>query len=401
MHASLRQFADDPFGCHGPGAVFDGAKGKDKWLFNSMPEITDNIYRSQHSYLNSSGEDGISSSRVAIVPKDFRAHRIICVEPKEFMFYQQGLMRVLVHVVHSHELTSRSIDFENQSKSFKMSRSSSYSTIDLSDASDNLRLSLARLLLPKEVLKLATAARSRSVILPDGEEVTGVTTLFTMGNALCFPFQTLIFWSLALAAMLCKHGHALPTRDSLISSVQKLRLRVFGDDIIVPRRYYQEVCDVLSLCGLKVNVAKSCNNTPVRESCGSWFYYGVDVRITRLKTHAVISDKDWTSSLQSAKLLFQSGFTRTSEAILCSLDDYLPIPRGVDWVPGRIPWGSSNVRYNSLLQRVEVRMPIIKDNRPDVLHGEVGLYNHFVGRGSRMAPHHSAQRTEWGWTDTI
>lgn len=390
----------DPFGSHGPGAVFDSAKGKDKWLFNSMPEITDRIYRSQHGYLHNEGEDGVPSSRVAIVPKDFRSHRIICVEPKEFMFYQQGLMKVLVHVIHSHELTSRSIDFNSQTESFKMSRNNNYSTLDLSDASDNLRLSLARLILPKEVLKLATVARSRSITMPDGEVVENITTLFTMGNALCFPFQTLIFWSLALATMLV-HGPIPSTREALIRSVKKLRLRVFGDDIIVPRRFYQEVCDVLSLCGLKVNVAKSCDATPVRESCGSWFYYGIDVRIVRLRTHAVCSDKDWVSLLQCAKLLFQSGFTRTSEAILCSLDSYLPVPRGIGWIPGSLPWGSGNVRYNSLLQRVEVRMPVIKDNKPDVLSGEVGLYNYFVGRGSHMAPHHSAQRTEWGWTDTI
>lgn len=402
LHASLRQFADDTFGMHGPGAVFDGAKGKDKWHFDCMFGITDNIYRSQHGHLKQSGCDGLPSSRVAVVPKDFRSHRIICVEPKEFMFYQQGLMRVLVHVIHSHELTSRSIDFNDQSKSYKLSRSEKFATIDLSDASDNLRLNLARLIVPKEVLKLATVARSQSIVLPNGEDVEKITTLFTMGNGLCFPFQTLIFWSLVLATMFCKeHAQGTYSRQSLLRYVHKYRLRVFGDDIIIPKEYYDDVLEVLSLCGLKVNVAKSCNATPVREACGSWFYYGVDASIVRPKTHTVNSDKEWASLLQSAKLLYQNGFSNAGAEVLRLLHSYIPVPYGMDWVPGEVAWGSSNVRYNSLLQRVEVRVPIIKDNRPDVLTGEVGLYNYFVGRGSRMAPHHSAQRTEWGWVDRI
>lgn len=311
-------------------------------------------------------------------------------------------MRVVVHIAHSHELTSKSIDFKDQSKSYKLSRSCDYSTIDLSDASDNLRLSLAKILFNKDLLGLATRARSRSIDLPDGDTVENYSTLFTMGNGLCFPFQTLAFWSLALATMFCKeHAEGTYSSRSLFQYLQKYKLRVFGDDIIVPRRYYDDVLFVLSRCGLKVNVAKSCCNTPVREACGSWFYYGVDVRIVRLKTHTVSSDKEWTSLLQSAKLLYQSGFGRTGDAVLRLLHQFLPVPFGIDWLPGRIPWESGICRYNPDYQRVEVRVPIIKDNWPDVLNGDVGLYNYFVGRGSHMAPHHSAQRVEWGWVDRI
>lgn len=403
LSARLAQFSEDPFGLHGPGAVFDHCKGRDKWLFDAIPGLPESkLLRGQHGHLKQSGEDGEPSCRLAIVPKDFRGHRLICVEPKEFMFYQQGLMRVLVDLVHNHWLTSRSIDFKDQSKSFALSRSPNYSTIDLSDASDNLRLSLARHILPKDVWKLATLARSRSIELPDGDSIS-YTTLFPMGNALCFPFQTIIFFCLSLATILIKCGQTHRASNSRLMRefLSRYRIRVFGDDIIVPRKYFNEVCDVLSRCGLKVNWGKSCHNTPVREACGSWYYYGVDARIVRLRTHRVSEDKEWCGTLQAAKLLFQNGFSHTGDALLSCLDEYYPVPYGVDWVPGKIPWGSSIVRYNIQLQRVEVRIPIVKDNRPDVLTDEIGLYSYFTGRGSRMAPHHSAQRTEMGWAAII
>lgn len=311
-------------------------------------------------------------------------------------------MRVLVQLVHGHWLTSRSIDFSDQSKSFKLSRNPGYSTIDLSDASDNLRLSLARLIIPRDVLKLATVARSRNIVLPEGEEID-YTTLFPMGNALCFPFQTIIFFCLTLATMLLKHGqaHRASKRDLLYEFITRNRIRVFGDDIIVPKKYFNEVCCVLSRCGLVVNYSKSCCNTPVREACGSWFYYGIDVRIVRLKTHKITSDKEWASLMQSAKLLFQNGFARACDCLLTALNEYYPVPYGIDWIPGRVPWSSSTIRWSSEFQRVECRIPVIVDNRPDVLTGEVGLYNYFVGKGSRMAPQHSAQRTELRWTAVI
>jgi len=311
-------------------------------------------------------------------------------------------MRVLVQLVHGHWLTSRSIDFNDQSKSFELSRNPGYSTIDLSDASDNLRLSLARLIIPRDVLKLATVARSRKIVLPDEEEID-YTTLFPMGNALCFPFQTIIFFCLSLATMLIQRGqaHRVSNKRLLYEFISRNKIRVFGDDIIVPRRHFSEVCSVLSSCGLVVNYNKSCCNTPVREACVSWFYYGIDVRITRLKTHKITEDKEWASALQAAKLLFQSGLTNACIRLLSALNEYYPVPYGIDWIPGRVPWSSSIVRWSSEFQRVECRIPVITDNRPDVLNDEIGLYNYFVGRGSRMAPHHSAQRTEMRWTSVI
>lgn len=400
LSATLVQFSESPFGCHGPGAVRDGSTGREKWLFDSIPGLPSTLYRSQHGYLKQSGADGEPSSKLAIVPKDFRGHRLICVEPKEFMFYQQGLLRVLTQLVHNHPLTKGCIDFRNQVKSQRLSRNSGFATIDLKDASDRVSLRLAKLLIPHELLSLATVARSRSVVLPD-DEIEGYQTLFTMGNALCFPFETLIFWALTLATMLFEEHQCTLSEPDILSFLVKRRLRVFGDDIIVPRKYYDSVCTTLSRCGLIVNYSKSCCRTPVREACGSWYYYGIDCRIVRLKFHKTVVESEWISLLESARLLYEFGFLEAGNSILSYLDTFLPIPSGFGWVPGPRRIGSSNVRYNSQLQRLEVRIPMQKGASADLLTGEVGLYSYFTGKGNHMAPHHNVTHVEWGWVDRV
>lgn len=403
LHPMLAQFASDPFGAHGPGAVSDGSRGRDKWTFDDMQGLPQNILRTPRTFLKQSGEEGIPLSKLAIVPKDFRGHRLICVEPKEFMFYQQGLMRVIYQLVDVHLPTSLCIDFNSQIRSFRVSRKTGLSTIDLKDASDYLSLPLAKLLLPKEVLRLATVARSRGVVLPDGEVVTSVTTLFTMGNALCFPFETLLFWALSLATMLYREhlGHIAASPWLLKGFLKRSPLRVFGDDIIVPKRYFEDVCLTLSRCGLKVNGSKSCCRTPVREACGSWYQNGIDCRIVRLKTHITKTEADWIGLLQGARFLWESGFLNASHAILSFLEAFIPVPYGIGWLPSKANYGGAKVRYNVQLQRLEARIPILKGVKADLLTGETGLYSYFVGKGSRMAPRHDILDVTWGWTDRV
>jgi len=397
--ASWSQFVDEPYGLHGPGAVYDCSKGKDKWSFGNLPGLPSRLLEGQHSSLPQGELDVERLSRLCVVPKDFRGHRLICIEPKELMFLQQGLMRTIYQMVKTNLVTGTCIDFRDQRKSFDLSKSLKYSTIDLSDASDNLRLELCRYLFPKEVYRVLVNARSREVELPDGERVVP-TTMFTMGNALCFPIETLVFFTLSLATMLEESGQVWRVGKPrwLSEYVRKNRIQVFGDDIIVPRRFFHPVCDTLAGCGLVVNSNKSCHSTPVREACGSWFFHGIDCTIVRLKVDAVETYSDWISSVETVKLLFQSGFTRTARTILSLLQCYHDIP-----IDGISDTHSSikNRRYNVQLQRLEWRLPSLSLGKPDVLTGDVGLYSYFTGKGSHAAPRGDASCIEWGWRDRI
>jgi hypothetical protein len=87
----------------------------------------------------------------------------------------------------------------------------------------------------------------------------------SMGNAYTFSLQTLIF-SAVVRAVLRVRGW------------EGSRWRVYGDDIIVPYRIYEDVVASLQLLGFKVNEAKSYSGDAFRESCGADYLNGTNVR---------------------------------------------------------------------------------------------------------------------------
>lgn len=404
LNASLQQWIDDPFGRHGPGATFDGSTGSEKWDFVQKFGLDDRAYglypfASGRSYDLS--EPSELTSRLCVVPKDFRSHRLICIEPKEAMFHQQGLLQVLNDLVSRHFLTRRSIDFTSQTRSMYMSRDMRNSTIDLSDASDRVSLQLCRLLLPREVFALLTRYRSRHIELPNGEQVPEYETMFTMGNALCFPIETIVFWSIALATMLDCEGQIVqdyPELHQLASLIKRYRLRVFGDDIIIPTRHYDPVRCALISSGFQVNTAKSCCSTLVREACGSWWFMGTDVRITRFHYSEVGSLREWISLIESAKELYRNGFHLASRSILDELAKVHTVPYGYFDLPGQCRLEGTCYRWNSSLQRLEFRMPSLSTSDGlTCLPGEVGLYAYFTQQATKAVVLADAQRIIWTW----
>jgi hypothetical protein len=61
------------------------------------------------------------------------------------------------------------------------------------------------------------------------------------------------------------------------------RVRVFGDDIIVPKEYVLPVIHELENFGFRVNMHKSFWTGRFRESCGREYYEGEDVGIVRVR----------------------------------------------------------------------------------------------------------------------
>lgn len=404
LDASLQQWKEDPFGRHGPGATFDGSSGPEKWNFVQKHGLDDRAYGIYPRILPRSYEISEESeliSRLCVVPKDFRAHRLICIEPKESMFHQQGLLQVINSLVSRHFLTRRSIDFTSQTRSMYMSRDMRNATIDLSDASDRVSLHLCRLLLPREMFSLLTRYRSRSIELPNGELVSSYETMFTMGNALCFPVETIIFWAISLAAMLSVDGEKVqdyPEVNQLSRLIRRYRLRVFGDDIIVPTRQYEPVRCALVDSGFVVNASKSCDDTMVREACGSWWYMSTDVRITRFHYTEVTTLREWISLLEAAKELYRNGFHLSAEAILTELSKTHTVPYGYFGLPGQCRIEGSCYRWNSSLQRLEFKMPsLIMSDGLACLPGEVGIYAYFTSQATKAVIPADAQRVIWIW----
>lgn len=145
----------------------------------------------------------------------------------------------------------------------------SVGTVDLVSASDSIGLKLIQRDFPDGRLKgLLLGSRCKYAILPDGSKVE-LQMVSTMGNGFTFPLQTLIF---ACAVRACYQVMGFP------SDPRNRDFGVFGDDIVVRHETYNFVCKMLQKLGFEVNVTKSFNTGPFRESCGEDWYHGHNIR---------------------------------------------------------------------------------------------------------------------------
>lgn len=206
----------------------------------------------------------IDYNNITFVPKTAKTLRTIAVEPLLNGYVQKG-----VDMFMRKRLLRVGIDLSDQTKNQRLAREGSlrdladpYVTIDLSSASDSVATELCRDLLPPDWFDLMNQLRSQSYKL-DGR-VVPFEKFVTMGNGFCFPLETLIFASLCNVAYTeCR----LPPDFT-----------VYGDDIIVRQSVANRVLKLLSVCGFTVNRDKTFLSGPFRESCGSDWFEGDDVR---------------------------------------------------------------------------------------------------------------------------
>jgi hypothetical protein len=296
-------------------------------------------------------------ARVCLVPKDSRGPRIISCEPAELMYIQQGLMRKLYKVIETHPLTRGQINFSDQSVNKELARTSSMkndlATLDLSDASDRVSLSLVRRVFPPNWLEALEACRSEYTVLPDGRRVK-LNKFAPMGSSCCFPVEALVFWACAQAALRISSGDRQPRT-----------VYVYGDDIIIPSTYAEVVIQGLELVGLKVNKDKCFVDGPFRESCGGDYYLGVDVTPIRLRKAFGLSGTRLESTADFLNLIIQKFGYELSHSLVRHVEWELgySFPRTLLALPGTLridPCASNDVRFerrfNKALQRYEHRV---------------------------------------------
>lgn len=204
---------------------------------------------------------------LSFVPKQLNKFRVVTMEPCSLMFYQLGLADCILKQI-ARSRWSRHIDLRhaelNQDLAYDGSLDGSYSTIDLSSASDSVKLSLTKELFRHTSLyTLLMGLRSKSVEY-DGEIYTP-EYYAPMGSGLCFPVECIVFASIV---------------DSVMRrSGDTRKWRVYGDDIIVPDDRYDEVTARLVELGFSVNFDKSFHgDCRFRESCGGDYFWGEDCR---------------------------------------------------------------------------------------------------------------------------
>lgn len=201
----------------------------------------------------------VAGSRFLTVAKNAKTDRCIAAEPTGNSFLQQG-----VHHYMRRRLKRFGVDLDDQSINQRLAQdafSLGLSTLDLSAASDSIALELVYFLLPLDWALFLDSLRSHSTCV-HGEWVR-TEKFASMGNAFCFELESLIFWALAGSVEEAQGGEAV--------------VSVYGDDIIVNRRAYDSVVEILEFCGFEVNSEKSYKEGNFFESCGKHFHRGHDV----------------------------------------------------------------------------------------------------------------------------
>ena len=205
----------------------------------------------------------VAYNKIAFVPKTVKTFRSIAVEPLLNGYVQSGvdvllrarLLRVGIN------LTDQSINSRLARRGSTVDDDSSFVTIDLSSASDSIAINLCRDLLPSDWYAFLDAIRSPSYL------IDGVAKRYhkfcSMGNGFCFPLETLLFTAACVASGAGEVG---------------VDFHVYGDDIIVRKHCAKRVLGLLSEMGFVVNKEKTFLEGPFRESCGTDWYSGDDVR---------------------------------------------------------------------------------------------------------------------------
>jgi hypothetical protein len=208
-----------------------------------------------------------------------------------------------------------------------------------------------------------------------------------MGSALTFPLEAMVFTTAVFMGIEKSTGTQL-TREGVRALFG--RVRVYGDDIIVPVDHVLSVISSLEALGLKVNTGKSFWRGAFRESCGGDYYAGVDVSVVRLRRELPTSRRqaDRVVSLVSLRnQLWQHGWTQTVEELdrlVLGLGIPFPFIQSLDTpVLGRLTDSVVTAdRWDPDLHRPLVRGMLVKSDLPESnLDGIGALMKFFLKRG--------------------
>lgn len=285
--------------------------------------------------------------QIVPVPKKREISRLVKTEPLLNMFFQKGVQFVLEERLRDFfHIDLRDQPSLNAELAQLGSMFGEYCTIDLKQASDFISMELCRRYLPKgamtwlsifrselAIVKSPSAAFSEEYKWDENGEVIDLPMMATMGNAFCFPLQTIIFASVVKAVYNVmgipwivngfvtdrsrfspqpKDGQSYwsevngyidgfptaPTRTTMACVADESKdwscvwtersagnWGVFGDDIVCVADAYESILRILTHLGSVPNRDKSYgpNDGPFRESCGADFYDGHNIRGVYLK----------------------------------------------------------------------------------------------------------------------
>lgn len=371
---------------HGPGAVADRRGLVNKYHFPRWSAKLESLfpYRECGTVASDTESQPLNhevSARLIAVAKTAKAPRLIAAEPTEHQWCQQLTLHYMVSQFT--KVFGRSfIDLSDQSKSGDMARAASrdgaLATVDLSSASDRLTCYVVERIFRSHpsLLRALHAARTRSLSIDiDGctSETLKLKKFASQGTATTFPVQSFVFLCLAL-------GCSIRGRVSW-RKIRRLRrsVRVFGDDIILPRHGYAGLVKVLSELQLKVNQEKSFSNGLFRESCGTDAYGGDDVTPIKPQNLGSYGPESRMATVDASNNFFMKGLWHAAEAVARLLPGHvlrhLPVKRPDSGCTGLVSFCGTDVshlrkRWSRDLHREELRTWGLTTSTSKVQYGE-------------------------------
>jgi hypothetical protein len=363
---------------HGPGIVASGEKPHEKRHFKVHYKEIHNVYpyyrffyvnpihllhTREYYFARVRADSGIN--KVMFVPKDSRGPRTIAAEPLEYQWLQQGLRKKMYAHIEHHKLTRGRVNFTDQTVNQRLAQEASlpYSTlctVDMSDASDRVSVDLVKLLFDRkeELLRCLLALRTPVSLLPSGKKVT-LKKYASMGSALCFPVEAIVFYALI-------YGYACVVGDS------KPNIYVYGDDIILKTEMFSVIDRIFSELGLMINKSKSSTTGFFRESCGKEYFCGSEITYVKLRRRKITGPDDLASFVETSNLLWDRCYYKAAMSIQKFLEKEVSvsIPFGysdssyICYYSNRgKPTRLDKTRWNKNLQRFEVLRPHIVGGR--------------------------------------
>ncbi|DAD49953.1 TPA_asm: RNA-directed RNA polymerase [ssRNA phage Gerhypos.4_8] len=331
---------------HGPGATADKLRGNAKYKLSRWSRRLEEAFP-HWEYLipNPTSPEQIKTLRsvqvleprdeqpvrVVTVPKTLDTPRIIAVEPSYMQYMQQAVLAMMVQEIPGFYQTREFMQFVSQEPNQRLAREGSITgdlaTLDLSEASDRVSNQHVRLLVEKHrwLSQALDATRSRKADVP-GHGVKRLAKFASMGSALCFPMESLVFVTVIFVGIQQQLNRRLTERD-LKSFIG--RVRVYGDDIIIPKDYAQSVIRALETFGFRVNERKSFWNGQFRESCGEDYYAGQSTKVVRLRT-LLPEDRRHVREIAAAvsfrNQLYHAGWEKTVAWLDARIERLIPFP---------------------------------------------------------------------------
>lgn len=397
---------------HGPGATADKLRGNAKYRqcewperlevsFPAMDQLIPNLrYHSTLDTLKYLDPGSERPVKVISVPKTQKTPRIIAVEPTCMMYMQQGLMERFVDYLERRPTKRRTnpaygmVGFTDQTPNQELAREGSLTgelaTLDLSEASDRVSVKLVQWILMDhpDLFEAVMATRSTRADVP-GHGTMSLTKFASMGSALTFPMEEIVFLTTIFYAIEEELGRRLTLKD--IKSYRG-RVRVYGDDIVVPVDLVPAVVRNLELFGFKVNRHKSFWTGKFRESCGKEYYDGHEITIFRVRSVLPSHRQDAPAVISTIALRNQAywaGYWGVAGYLDTMIQEELklplPIVESTSAVLGRLSCLSyQEEREDEDLQVPLVRGVVVRTQIPaSPLSDEYALLKWFLKRGDK------------------